>query len=126
MEKALKIMNGMQSRKVELAAIDDLNQAIKAGEQLVSQYKYEVQQGVDFVNMKRAIGAYLISAESAADSLFRKIQELGSAELVMEKQANEIGVSPSSVPQIQKSKNLRQEMKKEEDKLRLVIKELRK
>jgi hypothetical protein len=112
--------------KVELAAIDELNQAIKVGEQLVSQYKYEVQQGVDFVNVKRAISAYLISAESAADALFRKIQDLGSAELVMEKQASEIGVSASSIPQIEKAKKLRQEMKKEEDKLRLVIKELKK
>ena len=67
MEKALKIMNQMQPRKIELGAIEDLRQSIKN----VEAYKREID---GFITRYKEIKGELNQYEKNREQLVREAQ----------------------------------------------------
>jgi hypothetical protein len=92
MEKALKIMNGMKSRKIELGAIEDLRLAVKK----VEAYKREID---GFITRYNEIKDELNQYENNRKELIREAENAvfksGVPLNALQKQLADLGANPN-------------------------------
>lgn len=97
MEKALKIMNGMQPRKIELGALEDLRQAIKN----VEAYKREID---GFITRYKEIKDELNQYENNREQLIREAQNAifksGVPLNALQKQLADLGANPNDSKEV--------------------------
>jgi uncharacterized protein YoxC len=107
MEKALKIMNEMQSRKVELSVLDDLNSAVSSIKSLESDYDIVTRQTNDFLKQARTLSGYYEQLMGRAGQTLKGYQDISSKITTAQRkylaQAKELGIDGKKTPEFIKS-----------------------
>ena len=116
----------LATQKIELASITDLKNAIKVANQISKQVDFELNEVKRYPSELRRIKNLInIQFEPNVKTLDKRIQDLGSIELVISKQIKELGINENDVKELQQAKQLRDELKNKMNELEVGIKEIK-
>ena len=107
MEKALKIMNEMQSRKVQFSVIDDLNSAVQSFRSLEDDYTMVANGTTAFLKQARTLAGNYEQLMNSAGRTLKSYQDISSkmtkAQRQYVAQAKELGIDAKKTPEFIKS-----------------------